>query len=311
MAIRQRFYNEKSDIQHMMALVQAATPDNLHVIDMPYRLSSWAFDYPENVALWEDDTGQVVAWAVMQTPHWAIDYAYLPTLATLPILRFILSWVEERAQQIVNTPSGRPTWLINVYDGQQDSRETLEAAGFVCQANLPVNSYSDILMARSAHLPLVPCSLPDGISLRPFAGQTEVEAYVKLHRSAFGSTNMTPEWRSRVLQRPEYRPDLDLVAVTSEGALAAFCIGWFAPLGIDGKPGGQIEPLGVHPDFQHHGLGRAILTEGLRRLYQYGAAHVYVQSDTSPDSPKHFYESVGFRVAQNLLVYRKDYSNNA
>ena len=63
----------------MSALVHASTAEDLHIMDLPYRLSSWAFEDRENIGLWVDETERLIAWAVMQTPMWAIDYAYLPT----------------------------------------------------------------------------------------------------------------------------------------------------------------------------------------------------------------------------------------
>ena len=96
-----------------------------------------------------------------------------------------------------------------------------------------------------------------------------------------------------------------MVAGAADGGLAAFCIGWL-PEDENGKRG-QIEPMGVHPDFRHLGLGRAILSEGLRRLYEQGAQEIFVETDSYRDAAFALYESVGFRVAKDVLVFRKDY----
>ena len=146
-----------------------------------------------------------------------------------------------------------------------------------------------------------------GSVLHPPAAADDVDAYVGLHRSAFGSTSMTPDWRRRVLLRPEYVANIDLVAVTEAGRLVAFCVGWLAAVGQDGRACGQIEPMGVHPDFQHQGLGRAILSEALARLYRHGAAQIYVESNETANGTLAFYQSVGFQIADRILVYRKDY----
>ncbi len=70
---------------------------------------------------------------------------------------------------------------------------------------------------------------------------------------------------------------------------------------------GQIEPLGVHEDFQHQGLGRCLLSEVLRRLQQRGAEWVDVETDNYRDAAFALYSSVGFQVLEDVLVYRKDY----
>jgi ribosomal protein S18 acetylase RimI-like enzyme len=69
--------------------------------------------------------------------------------------------------------------------------------------------------------------------------------------------------------------------------------------------------LGVHPDFQRQGLGRAILAAALRRLQAHGAQDVYVETDNTRDAALLLYESAGFRVQREVLVYRKDYPDDS
>lgn len=66
----------------------------------------------------------------------------------------------------------------------------------------------------------------------------------------------------------------------------------------------------AHPwnvSYGEHGLGRAILSETVRRLYAKGAAHIVVETDNYRDAAFALYEAVGFRVQHNVLVFRKDY----
>jgi ribosomal protein S18 acetylase RimI-like enzyme len=149
--------------------------------------------------------------------------------------------------------------------------------------------------------------LPDGYKIRPLAGEQEVAAYVELHQSVFQSKNMTEAWRRRTLQRAEYRPLIDLVVEAPDHQLAAFCICWFDENGPGNRPSGQIEPLGVSAAHRNLGLGRAILCEGLRRLHAMGAQQVFVETDNYRDAAFRLYESAGFRVKEDVLVYRKDY----
>ena len=192
---------------------------------------------------------------------------------------------------------------MNVFAGQVDRIRDLEAAGFACQANVGDDSWSKVLMRRSAQTPVTERLLPAGFAIRPLAGETEIQAYVELHRAAFESRNMTAEWRARTLRHPAHVPDLDLVAVAPDGSLAAFCVCWL------GNNSGQIEPLGIHPRWRRLGLGRAILSEGLRRLHLHGASQIYVETDNYRNAAFHLYESAGFQIIEQILVYRKDYQN--
>ena len=300
-----RPYTGDPDLHSMSALANAFPTHNLHVTDLPYRFSSWALDYPNNIALWVDAGGTLLGWAVLQTPFWTIDAAVHPQAART-LYPQILSWADARAREIAGTPAGRPMWFVNVFSGQHDRIAALEAAGFAAQTDVGEDSWSKVLLRRPDGLPLPAATLPPGFTIRPLAGADEVDAYVDLHQAVFGSKNMTGAWRARTLARPEYRPDLDLVAVAPDGRLAAFCICW-----LNRRPGGevsgQVEPLGVHADFRRQGLGRTILVAGLRRLQEHGAASVAVETDNYRDAAFALYTAVGFAVVEDVLVFRKEY----
>jgi len=306
----QRQFSGSADRQAMIALAYACKADTLHVVDLPYRLSSWAFDDTGNKNLWFNAGGELVAWAVLQTPFWTIDYVCRPDFeATLH--QEIVAWADNRAHEVVGTPGGLPSWFVSAFADQESRIRDLESAGFVSQADLEVDAWSKVLMRRQATQPVESCALPTGFGIRSLTGEDEGAAYVQLHRDVFLTKNMTSEWRARILRCPEYAPDLDLVVVTSDGRLAAFCVGWLGKGDGRNEPlSGHIEPLGVLEDFRGLGLGRAILSECLRRMHRYGVNQGYVETDKYRNAVLGLYEAVGFQTIREVLVYGKDYDKD-
>ncbi len=302
MTITQRPFSTEQDKYRMSALACQFAENNLHVTDLPYRLSSWAFDDPENIRLWFDEDQQLVAWAALQTPFWTIDYACHPEQETY-LHREILAWADQRAQAIQNTPYERPAWFVMVFSGQNNRIRDLENAGFKCQSDVEEDAWSKVLMRRPSQTPVKIYEPRSGFIVRPLAGEKEVEQYVELHQSVFESKNMTVDWRRRTLQHPDYRPDLDIVVEAPDGRLAAFCICWFNKTSLDG----HVEPLGSHKDFRPYGLGRVALSEGLRRLQALGAQNIFVETDNYRNTAFRLYESFDFQTIQDVHVYRKDY----
>lgn len=273
--------------------------------DLPYRFSSWAFDDPDNVCLLFDADDHLVAWAALQTPFWTIDFA-LRADAPPQIYQMLVQWADQRIVHVRGTRSARPIWFINVFSHQQQRIADLEAAGWANQANVGEHAWSKVFMLRSSDTPVERAPVPSGWTIRPLAGASEVAAYVALHRAVFESESMTEPWRHRTLQQPAYDASLDLVAVAPDGQFAAFCVCWFDAVGPTGRPCGQIEPLGVGVPFRQHGLGRAILTEGLYRLQQHGAQDIVVETDNYRNDALTLYEQVGFEVVHDVFVFRKD-----
>jgi mycothiol synthase len=305
-SILRREYGGVADWATMAQLARLQPANNLHIIDLPYRFSSWAFDAPDNIAIWERD-GEMLGWAALQTPFWTIDLVVHPD-APPTLYRDMLTWVDARAQGIADTPQGRPCWFVNPFAEQTEIMADLSAQGFADVGDWPVDAWTKVLLMRPCSEPVTPAiKLPDGFVIRPLAGEADVDGYVAAHRAAFDSTSMTREWRARTLQQPDYVPALDLVAVAPSGEIAAFCIGWFSE-DIGGEPVGQIEPLGVAPAYQGIGLGRNILAEQLRRQAAHGAARVWVETDNYREAAVGLYGSAGLRVIRNVRVFRKDYA---
>ncbi len=298
----QRSFSHESDKYQMSSLACQFSGDNVHVIDLPYRLSSWAFDDPDNIGLWFNEKEQLVAWAVLQTPFWTIDYVYDPAV-DLKLHPEILAWADHRAWATLNTAIGHPAWFVMVFSGQVERIHDLENAGFKCQSDVGEDSWSKVLMRRSIQTPVKVYRPPAGFMVHPLAGEKEVEAYVELHRSVFESKNMTVDWRLRTLRHPAYKPELDIVVEAPDGRLAAFCIGWLDQNSHDG----QVEPIGCHQDFRRYALGRVALSEGLHRLQALGAKNIFVETDSYRNTAFRLYESFDFQVLQDVLVYRKDY----
>lgn len=78
MNIIQREFSGQADVPAMAALVKDFPAGNLHVTDLPYRLSSWALDDPGNIGLWVGEGDKLIAWVVLQTPFWTFDFAFHP-----------------------------------------------------------------------------------------------------------------------------------------------------------------------------------------------------------------------------------------
>jgi ABC-type cobalt transport system substrate-binding protein len=302
MTIAQRPFLDEQDKYLMSALARQFPADNLHVTDLPYRFSSWALEDPDNVRLWSDKDQQLVAWAVLQTPFWKIDYVCHPD-DELNLHQEILAWADQRAHKMINTAYGHPAWYVDVFSGQSDRIHDLESLGFKCQADLGADSWSKVLMKRSVKTPVKVYSPPSGFIVRSLAGDGEVKDYVELHQSVFESKNMTVDWRMRTLQHPNYKPELDIVVESPDGHLGAFCICWFDEHSLDGR----VEPLGCHKDFRRYALGRVALSQGLHRLQSLGAQNIFVETYSYRNTAFRLYESFDFQVIQDVLVYRKDY----
>jgi ribosomal protein S18 acetylase RimI-like enzyme len=155
---------------------------------------------------------------------------------------------------------------------------------------------------RPLDRPIAEHILPEGFSLRPVHGEAEVEDLVALHRSAFGTDNMTVEYRLAMMRAPQYLPELDLVAVAPNGELAAFCICGFME---DDPEVGFTDPIGTREGYKGLGLGRAIVTAGLKAIQARGAKFAELGTSSKNLPMQRLAESLGFELVSETLWFSK------
>lgn len=134
---------------------------------------------------------------------------------------------------------------------------------------------------------------PSGYAIRALGDESELPARSWLSWKVFHPEEPDEkyegwEWYRNVQRVPLYRRDLDIVAAAPDGELAAFCTVWFD----DVTRTAVFEPVGTHPAHQQRGLGKAVMSEGLRRARRLGATLATVSSYSS--AAHALYESMGF-----------------
>jgi GNAT superfamily N-acetyltransferase len=93
---------------------------------------------------------------------------------------------------------------------------------------------------------------------------------------------------SRLRQCSLYDPALDLAVEDADGTVAGYALFWFDPTTLVGL----LEPMRVEDRFQHRGLARMLLTNGLDRLARKGARRLKVGFSTY--AARNLYVGAGF-----------------
>lgn len=79
-------------------------------------------------------------------------------------------------------------------------------------------------------------------------------------------------WYKNIEMIPNYRRDLDLIAVSEDGEVAAFCTVWYD----DVTRTGYMEPVGRKPEIKEKHLMRNLLMEAAARLQKLGGVQLSV-----------------------------------
>lgn len=144
--------------------------------------------------------------------------------------------------------------------------------------------------------------VPTGFSMRCVKGKEEVEQLVDLHRAAFGTNNMTVEYRLAMMRTPQYMQEMDLVAVAPNNELAAFCVCGFEDAD---KKSGYCDPIGTHPAYRRIGLGKALLSAGLMTLKNAGATTVGFGTSSENTAMQKLADVMGFTCVSEKVWFSK------
>lgn len=236
--------------------------------------------------LWYD-ADRLIGFAVFGD-DFSFDWQIHPHYTWRGIEEEMLSWAETRWRQAMNDasiPSNRKRDLISgAFENDTRRIAFLEQHGFT-RGQHPMIHY-----ARSLAEPIADCVLPEGFVVRGVAGEHEATNRADAHRQAFSPSRVTDEGYVKLMRMFEYDRELDVVAVSPDGIIAAYAMGW-----VDAENKiGEFEPVGARPDYRRQGLTRAVLLGGLRRMQARGADMAIVCTNAA-NIAKGLYESVGFK----------------
>jgi predicted N-acetyltransferase YhbS len=129
-----------------------------------------------------------------------------------------------------------------------------------------------------------------------------------LHARSFGYADDTAflPTSARAFERltlaPDYRPELDLIALAADGTPASMVGLWWDRRNC----WGILEPVGTNAAYRKRGLARALIGEGMKRLATIASAEggrfdgLWVGSDQA------FYLAVGFRATNRWPIWRRE-----
>jgi mycothiol synthase len=294
-----RRYETGDDLRRLCQFIaESCTATYAHAGDIQLRFADPTLNCEEEVRLWEND-GQLVGFAIVQRSCFELVFGVKPGVWRHEVETQLTGWVTERMKRAAKE-RGQPTYFSSVvreYD--VESISLLERYGFTRDEQYFVHVHYSF----DSEIPA--SELPEEFTVRHLTGAHELEAYVAAHRNAFWMDNLTVEWRRRVLQMPFYMPELDLIATTPDGEIAAFCLCWLEQTGDDlkGLKKGYVPFIGTRPKFQKMGIGRAILLEAQRRLQALGAHVAFGQTDAINMQALRVWERAGVHPLYKIYRY--------
>ena len=240
----------------------------------------------EDVAYLLETGGELTAFLMPDGGRGEAHLCVHPALRTLELEEEMLSVAEEHLAEVRQDGSHR----LCIWAPDKDAlrREMLSRRGY-SREGWPEHQWRCQLDRPIPDVPLAPGyavrSLGDGLELLERCYASGLGFHNGDIKTAVENRE-DPTWYRNIQAAPLYRRDLDLVAIAPDGAIAAFCTVWFD----DVTRSAYFEPVATVPAHQRRGLGKALLTEGLRRLQRMGALTAFV-SGYSP-AANALYQSV-------------------
>jgi mycothiol synthase len=154
--------------------------------------------------------------------------------------------------------------------------------------------------------PLPEASYDDDVAVRAFRPGSDDEAWVRLNAAAFASH---PEQGRLTLEDLHHRMDEDwfdpagFFVAERAGELVGSHWTKVHPAGESGAaPVGEVYAVGVHPDAQGIGLGKALTLTGLHHLAGLGLSEVMLYVDGDNTAAVRLYAALGFeRTAVDVM----------
>lgn len=220
---------------------------------------------------------------------------------------FVDEVIRESISAVVGLIQIQVEHRLGVASTQEWLRSGLERAGYELD-RVYNRMYTDISG------PVPSPAICEGFTIRPLAGEHEIDAWVAAFNSGFAEhhdppTTTVEEKRNRMAE-PGYLPDGDLVLVTDDGEIVGIGRNAIETLD-DGTKRASVNSLAIRPEFRGKGLGRALLAESINALYAAGFTHIRLTADSDNSSGAlQLYESAGFKIDTQMTAFMRTIDPN-
>jgi mycothiol synthase len=308
--LRSRAYAGEADLEALAAFLNLAeahdrVEEGSSVTELREEFNEPGFDPVNSLRLYENTQGELVGFAQIYMAEDSADndgflwFKVHPAYRTGQIEPLMFAWAEEQLRQ-----RGRVKLRVMAQNQETERQALIERHGFV-----PVRYF--LRMRRPLSEPIPVPLFPQGYQLR--AGDHDPQAWADLYNDSFADHyNFHPhdaEFVQHWQHDPDYRSELNLVAIAPDGTLAAFawCHIHSERNKRSGRLDGTIGLLGTRRGHRRLGLGRAMLLSGMHLLRDAGMSHADLGVDAaSPTGANTLYESVGFETAYSRVLYSRD-----
>jgi mycothiol synthase len=271
-----------------------------------------SLDKANSIRLWEDPDGQLVGFSRLWiAPTGEVIDGFLgfrvhPMARGSDLERQLVAWAEGRLREVSQERGVRVKLRSGTRANKTERIALLEKHGFIADRYF-------LTMERSLSDPIPKPQFPKGFTLRQMEGEQDAEAWVEMYNQTFidhwNHHDLTVERVKHELTQPNYRPELDLIAIAPDGTFAAFCHCEISPEenARSKRNEGWIASLGTRRGFRKQGLGRAMLLAGMQRLKTANVEIAKLGVDgENPSGALWLYESVGFRQVYTHISFVKD-----
>ena len=307
MELTSRFYKTERDLRQMQGLLmegRSRTDDwhYMHIGEFTFRffMVFCHLNPQEHIRLWHDAEDKLVGYAILGEGP-SFDWQVAPEYEWSGIETEALTWAETYLAELRKRDAKQ--WSGDLVSGaRQDNgrrRVFLRQHGFRYSSE-----FAEVNMLRVLTDPIPEPVSPPGYQIRSIAETNDIPKRAAAHRQVWQpwtDGNISDEAYVSFTQLPAYQRDLDVIAATADGTIAAFVNGWIDPLNRIAEVGS----VGVVPVHRRHGLMRAVLLEVLRRMQARGMVRACVSTGVVNIPAIRLYASVGFEIMNQYLDYSK------
>ena len=301
MKLTMRLYNSDEDYWRIREFLRSVMSAN-NRRDLCWHVTRWDYLFwsikpeherikvEESVFLWETENGQIAA-VLHPEDRGCVFLDIHPDFRTIELEDEMIATAEKHLTSNTFDRDRKPRLWVWVDSQDKMTQKILTQRGFHRIEREGLKEYKHC-RSLGTSLPDVPAT--PGYTIRALGDGLELLERCYAMGLGFSKDNINaarekrdhPEWYHSLQTAPLYRRDLDLIAVASDGSIAAFCTIWFD----DVTRTACFEPLATIPAHRRHGLARAIMIEGMHRLKHMGCKVAFVSG--SSDAANALYSSV-------------------